>query len=116
MQSSHGQTHASELQRRHLLQSEDAQVAGRSASTTASERAYVAFLCNEGMLLPILVLVRSLVATKPEAAIIVLVTDGVPLPARDKIRKEGALIVDAPDTPYPFDSSEKRKKMFKPCR
>ena len=68
------------------------------------------------MLLPILVLVRSLVATETKAAIIVLVTDGVPPAARDKIRKEGAVIVDAPETPYPFESSEKRNKMFKPCR
>ena len=94
----------------------DASSMVQAASTTAKERAYVAFLCNEGMLLPILVLVRSLVRTGTEAAVFVMVTDGVPPAAREKIRKEGAGIVDAPDTPYPFESSEKRKKMFKPCR
>lgn len=83
----------------------------------ASEKmAYVAFLCNEGMLLPTLVLVRSVKATGTRADVVVMVTSGVPAHARAKIVAEGASIVDAPETPYPFKVTAGRAKMFKHCR
>ena len=86
---------------------------GPPAST---KRAYVAFLCNEGMLLPTLVLVRSIKATGTKADVVVMVTDGVPAKARAQLVAEGASIVDAPATPYPFKVTSGRKKMFKHCR
>jgi len=82
----------------------------------STKTAYVAFLCNEGMLLPTLVLVRSVKATGTKADVVVMVTDGVPPAARDQLIKEGASIVDAPETPYPFKVTAGRKKMFKHCR
>ena len=88
-------------------------VAGQSAG---KGRAYVAFLCNEGMLLSTLVLVRSIRASKTTAAVIVLVTDGVPPAARKSIHKEGAITIDAPETKYPFKITAGRAKMFKQCR
>jgi hypothetical protein len=66
-----------------------------------ARRAYVAFLCNEGMLLPTLVLIRSVKRTGTQAAIVVMVTDGVPAAAREKIQKEGVRSVCCVTVVYP---------------
>lgn len=92
-------------------------VAAASPATTTT--AYVAFLCNEAMLLPILVLIRSLKANTGHHVkrdICIMVTDGVDRAGRQAIEKEGAIVLDAPETPYPFPVTEKRKKMAKSCR
>ena len=89
-------------------------VEGSAVTTTA----YVAFLCNEAMLLPILVLIRSLKVDQAHtnSDICIMVTDGVPKKGRQAIEAEGAKLLEAPETPYPYEVTEKRKKMAKFCR
>lgn len=91
---------------------------GSAGASAIGATAYVAFLCNEAMLLPILVLIRSLKVDQrhTEADICIMVTDGVPKEGLLAIEKEGAKVLIAPETPYPYEVTEKRKKMAKQCR
>ena len=93
-------------------------LADSTKATAVASTAYVAFLCNEAMLLPILVLIRSLKVNqgRTKSDICIMVTDGVPKKGRQAIQAEGAKIIDAPETPYPYEVTEKRKKMAKQCR